>query len=134
MRQRERLDGQAIFEQIALACREKKGEDIQAFDVCGLVDYMDVLVVVSARSERQNRAIADHVVATLRRRGVHPLSEAGVAGGTWICLDYVDVVVHFFTPETRLHYDLDLLWGDAPRLPLPEPRPAADAAGAPSRP
>jgi ribosome-associated protein len=109
-------ESEALARRIVELCREKRGEDVVALDVRELVDYMDFLVVASGLSDRQNRAIADHVVRTLKPTKVRPLSTAGEDGGTWICVDFVDVVLHVFDPPTRAHYDLELLWNDAERL------------------
>ncbi|MHC5009565.1 MAG: ribosome silencing factor [Planctomycetota bacterium] len=115
---RETLSSQALLERAVALCVEKRAENLVALDVRDLVQYMDYLLIVSGRSERQNRAIAENVVRGSKRLGVVPLSKAGVEAGSWICLDLVDVVVHVFTPEVREHYDLELLWADAPRVDL----------------
>ncbi len=117
-------DSEALVQRLAALARATRAEDIVALDVRTLVDYMDFLLVVTARSERQARSIADQVVREAKREGTRPLSESGVEAGSWICVDFVDVVLHVFTPETRAFYDLELLWADAPRLPLPETAPA----------
>ncbi len=110
-----------LARRIAAMCSEKRAEDVVVLDVRGLADYMDFLVIASGGAERQNRAIADHVVRSLRGEKVRPLSVAGADGGTWICVDFVDVVLHLFDRATREHYDLELLWGDAPLLDLETP-------------
>ena len=109
----EPLTSEQIRERLVTLVQERRGEDVVVLDVRELVDYMDYLVVATARSERQNRAIADHVRQEMKRHRLLPLSLAGYDGGSWICLDFVDVVLHTFTPETRTHYDLELLWADA---------------------
>src|SRR6188508_890526 len=83
-----RLEGAALARRIAELCREKRGADVVTLDVRRLVDYMDFLVLVTGTSERQNRAIADHVLRSLRPAKVRPLSTAGEDGGTWICVDF----------------------------------------------
>ena len=109
------VSSEALKEALVRECLEVRGEDVVVLDVRELVDYMDFLVIATARSERQNRAIADRVIRTLKKDRVVPLSRAGIEGGHWICLDFVDVVLHLFTPETRAHYDIELLWADAKR-------------------
>ena len=116
----EPLSSEQIRERLVTLVQEKRGEDVVALDVRELVDYMDFLVVATARSERQNRAIADHVRQEMKRHHLLPLSLAGYDGGSWICLDYVDVVLHVFTPATRAHYDLELLWADAESIDVPQ--------------
>ena len=102
-------------------CFEKRAEDIVALDVRGLVDYMDFLLIVSGRSARQNRAIAENLIRGVKKAGVLPLSRSGIEFGSWICIDLVDVVVHIFDLETREHYDLELLWADAEAYELDLP-------------
>ena len=120
------LTSERMLERLVALAREKRGEDLVALDVRELVEYMDYMLVVTARSERQNRAIAENLIRGMKQEGILPLSRAGIDGGTWICVDLVDVVVHLFTPATRAIYDLELLWADAPTLELPEPERASD--------
>ena len=104
----------ALLERVVELCHERKAEDVVSLDVRELVEYMDHMVIVTGRSPRQNRAIAEHVLTQLKREHrILPLSKAGMDGGSWICVDLVDVVLHVFEPETRSHYDLELLWADA---------------------
>jgi ribosome-associated protein len=110
------LQGKALAKRIAALCREKRGEDVVLLDVRGIADYMDFLLLVTGSGERQNRAIADHVVRSLRGLKVRPLSTSGEEAGTWICVDFVDVVLHVFDAPTRNFYDLEELWGDADRV------------------
>lgn len=107
-----------VLQRAAELCLEKRSDDIVALDVRSLVDYMDYLLIVTGRSGRQNRAIADNVIRALKKEDSPPLSRSGVEVGSWICLDFVDVVVHIFDPETRAHYDLELLWADATPVEL----------------
>ncbi len=103
---------------VATLSLEKRGENLVALDVRPLVDYMDFMLVVTGRSARQTRAIAQWIIQGMKRDGHVPLSRSGMDIGSWICLDYVDFVVHIFDPETRDYYDLELLWGDAERFDL----------------
>jgi len=103
-----------LLKRVVELCHERKAEDVVSLDVRGLVEYMDDMVVVTGRSPRQNRAIGEHVLTQLKREHrILPLSKAGMDGGSWICVDLVDVVLHVFDAETRAHYDLELLWADA---------------------
>jgi ribosome-associated protein len=67
----------------------------------------------------QVRAIADHVVEELKKSDVRPQHVEGLPGARWVLLDYVDFVVHVFHPEARSFYQLERLWGDAPRWDAP---------------
>ena len=116
------IESDALLQRVVELCHERRAEDVVSLDVRGLVEYMDSLVIATGRSPRQNRAIAEHVMTQLKRESrVLPLSKAGLDAGSWICVDFVDVVLHVFEPEARAHYDLELLWGDAVRTEHPAP-------------
>ena len=122
------LTADALLARMVALCHERRGEDVVSLDVRGLVEYMDHLLLVSGRSARQNRALAEHLQRTLKREHkMLALSRSGMDAGTWICLDYVDVVVHIFDEESRAHYDLELLWADAKRTEHEAPEGAAPA-------
>src|SRR5690606_2378570 len=93
----------------------------------------DYFVLASGNSDVQVKAIAEHVVEELKKAGVRPLHVEGMTGGRWVLLDYVDFVVHVFHPEARAFYQLETLWGDAPRWDAPEPRASNLPAGSRSR-
>lgn len=114
---------------LAAIADAKKAEDVLALDMRELVAYADFLVVCTARSERQARAIVDEVrVRVKREAGVLPggVDAGGEAG--WTILDYLDCVLHVFTPEARERYGLEELWRDAPRLELDLDAPEASSA------
>jgi ribosome-associated protein len=114
---------------LAAIADSKKAEDVLALDMRELVAYTDFLVVCTARSERQARAIVDEVrVRVKREAGVLPggVDAGGDAG--WTILDYLDCVLHVFTPEARERYGLEELWRDAPRLELDLDAPEASSA------
>lgn len=78
----------------------------------------DYFVIVDAESEVQVRAIADGILEELQERGVRALRREGWQDARWVLLDYGDTVVHVFRTPDREYYDLERLWGDAPRLVL----------------
>lgn len=98
-----------------LLCDEKC-EDIVALDVRGVSTICDYFVIATGTSDRQMRAVADHLRELGKGRGEEPYSVSGYDEGAWIVVDYVDVVVHLFDVEKRSYYDLESLWGDCPRL------------------
>lgn len=100
---------------IAHAVTEKKASDVVVLDVRGMASYADYLVLASAESERQVAAMADAVSELLKPRGVRPVSTEG-HGGSWVLLDYGDVVAHLFQADSRSFYDLEGLWSDAKRV------------------
>jgi ribosome-associated protein len=101
---------------IARAALDKKGEDVTVLDVRGLTSYADYFVVVTADSDRQASAIADHVETVMKQQGVSKVGVEGYETGRWILVDYGDVVAHVMNRESRGFYDLEGLWADAPRF------------------
>jgi ribosome-associated protein len=101
---------------VAAAGLDKKAEDVLVFDVRGLSSYADYLVLMTADSDRQAGAIADHVDQRLKEAGHAKIAVEGYETGTWIIVDYGDVVTHVMGRETRVFYDLEGLWADAPRV------------------
>ena len=101
---------------IAKAGLDKKAEDVTVLDVRGLTSYADYFVVMTADSDRQASAIADHVDDTMKRLGVSKVNVEGYETGRWILVDYGDVVAHVMNKESRGFYDLEGLWADAPRF------------------
>jgi ribosome-associated protein len=101
---------------IAKAGLDKKAEDVTVLDVRGLTSYADYFVVMTADSERQASAIADHVEDTMKELGVSKVNVEGYETGRWILVDYGDVVAHVMNRESRGFYDLEGLWADAPRF------------------
>ena len=82
-------------------------------------DYTDFFVIATGRNPRQTKAIYDEVAGVLKKEaGLLPRSSAGLAESTWIVADYLDVVLHLFTPETRSFYRLEELWNDVPSVEL----------------
>jgi ribosome-associated protein len=130
----EATDPLLLARRIAALAKERRAADAVLLDVRALVDYTDFFLIVSGQSSRQNLAIAEHIVKTLKGEKRFALSKSGLDSGSWVCLDLGSVVVHVFDPETRVRYDLELLWADAPRIdpegtePVPAPVPAGSAA------
>ena len=78
----------------------------------------DYFVIVDGSAEVQVRAISEAIRRELREIGVRPIGREGWADARWVLVDYGDAVVHVFQTEEREYYDLERLWGDAPRLVL----------------
>jgi len=99
------------------AASAKSGDDIVVLDVAEIISIVDVFVLVSASNTRQVKTIVDEVERALREHdGSKPIGVEGMSDATWVLLDFGDIVVHVFQEATRSYYDLDRLWGDAPRL------------------
>jgi ribosome-associated protein len=112
------LSPEALAGRLAEIADDKKASDLVALDVRGLVGYTDFLVICTARNERQAKAIHDEVYHRIKRDGRLPARVEGEQEGEWILMDYLDAVLHVFTPELRDRYRLDVLWGEAERLEL----------------
>jgi ribosome-associated protein len=120
---------EGLARQLAAIADSKKAEDVVVLDMRGLVTYTDFLAICTARSERQAKAIVDEVRLRVKRES--GLLPGGVDGGGeagWTILDYLDCVLHVFTPEARERYGLEELWHEAPRLELDLDAPEAPSA------
>ena len=101
---------------LARLADENKAEDIVVLDLTKLTSMTDYFVICTGTSTRQIRAVADFVEEYGQELGQRPYSRAGYQTAQWVLIDYVDVVVHIFDQEHRHYYDLELMWGDAPRI------------------
>ena len=109
------LDSLALAERIAEIASDRKALDIRLVDLRGLVAYTDTLVVCSGNTERQTNAIHDAIHVRMKDdHGLLPRRVEGEREARWILMDYLDCVVHLFTPEARSFYRLEQLWGEAP--------------------
>jgi ribosome-associated protein len=109
---------------IAQASLEKKANDVLILHVAPLTSIADYLLLCSGESDRQVRAITDHLQSVLFDLGVKPLSIEGLSTSQWILMDFGDVVVHVFRSDIREHYGLERLWSDAKRVRLPAQKAA----------
>ena len=112
---------------LALECREladnRKAEDIVVLDVAEISTIADYFVIASGTSEPHLRAISDEITEKLREQhGIKPRAVDGTLQAGWLVLDYFDVIVHIMHADVRRHYDLESLWGDAPRVRPRAPR------------
>ena len=105
---------------IAKAALSKKASDVVILDVQGLTSIADYFIVTSGESERQVKAIANHIAKEISTE-FHVIPQIEGAGTSmWILLDYGDIIVHVFKTEIRQYYGLEKMWADAPRIPTPE--------------
>ncbi len=105
---------------VVTAVEDRKGTGLLVLDLRGLCDATDFFVIASGTSSAHVRGLADGVIQMMAKRGQSPHHVEGLTTGHWVLLDFVDVVVHLFHPETRAFYQLERLWQDAPAL-LSEP-------------
>jgi ribosome-associated protein len=103
------------------AALEKKAYDFVVIEVREVTSIADYFIICTGRSDRQVQSIAQGVEEALNQAGISLLSVEGANRGHWVLMDFSDVVVHIFYEPVRQFYDLDGLWGHAPRVELPEP-------------
>jgi|SRR5947209_7778729 len=104
-----------IAEVIVEYAADRKAVDIVRLDLRGMIGYTDYFVICTGRSDRQTKAIHDAIHKGMKdEHGMLPRRVEGLSQSNWILMDYLDVVVHVFTPETREYYRLEQLWGEAP--------------------
>ncbi len=103
----------------ARVAAENRGRDIVILDLRELTCIFDFFVLVSGSSRRQLHAISEEIDRVLQTElGDQRLGIEGYVESRWILLDYGDVVVHMFEPETRSYYAIEELWGQAKRVPV----------------
>jgi ribosome-associated protein len=129
---------EALDERLRLALHaagEKKAHDLVVLDLREVASFTDHFVIASGTNVRQVQAVADEVQEQLRKRlGVKPARVEGYNSAEWVLLDYGDFIFHVFEEKSRRFYDLERLWRDAARVPLPPDVGAPDAgAGGPLR-
>jgi ribosome-associated protein len=104
-----------LAETIAAQAADQKAIDVVELDVRDVVGYTDFFLVCSGNTSRQVKAIHDAIHQALKdEHGILPRRVEGQTEATWILMDYLDVVVHIFTPEARDFYRLEQLWGEVP--------------------
>ena len=109
------LAPEALADRIAEIASDRKAGDIRIVDLRGIVSYTDYLVICTGNTERQTKAIHDAIHEELKKQhGLLPRRVAGDREARWVLMDYLDCVVHLFTPEAREYYRLEQLWGEAP--------------------
>ena len=104
-----------LAETIAALAADKKAIDVVELDVRGVLGYTDFFLVCSGNTARQAKAIHDGIHQALKDdHGLLPRRVEGLRESRWVLMDYLDVVVHIFTPEAREFYRLEQLWGEVP--------------------
>ena len=111
---------------VALKCCEladnRKAENLMVLDMQPVSTIADYFVLVSGTSDPHLRAIVEEIQDGLRKDyDMRPFAVEGTMQAGWMVLDYFDVIIHAMRADMREHYDLEGLWGDAPRVPVPEP-------------
>jgi ribosome-associated protein len=115
------LPSAELARELAGFALDKKAQEVLELDMRGLVGYTDFFLICSGNTDRQVKALHDAIHAGVKREhGVLPRRVEGVGRAQWVLMDYLDVVVHLFTPATREFYRLEQLWGEAPTRAVDE--------------
>jgi ribosome-associated protein len=110
------MDATDLARTIADLAADKKAIELVELDVGEILDYTDRFIICSGNTDRQTKAIADGIQEGLKKdHGIAPRRIEGLPEARWILMDYLDVVVHIFTPDARDFYRLEQLWGEAPK-------------------
>jgi ribosome-associated protein len=121
------MNAQELVEVIASYAADKKAIDVVVLDLREVVGYTDYFVVCTGNTSRQTKAIHDGILEGLKHdHDALPRRVEGASGADWILMDYLEVVVHIFTPQARDYYRLEELWGEVPAQPAV--RAAAESA------
>lgn len=100
------------WDMLVSTLEEKKATDVAVLDVRGVCTFTDYIIICTGMSDRQIRAMAEHVIATHGK----PFGKEGIDQGRWVLLDYVDVVIHIFQVDIRRYYDMEGMWYEAKRV------------------
>ena len=109
------MDAEELVKEIARFAADKKALDVVELDLRGVLGYTDYFLVCSGNTGRQTKSIHDGILEGLKHEHeMLPRRVEGASRADWILMDYLDVVVHIFTPDARAYYRLEQLWGEAP--------------------
>ncbi len=106
------MDSREMAKLVCKALDDKKAIDVKAIDISNVSIMADYFIVASASNQSQMNAMQDEVDRILYENGIHAKSIEGNRQGTWVLMDYEDVIVHLFSEEDRLFYDLERIWKD----------------------
>lgn len=100
------------------ALDEKKGEAIKVIDISQISVIADYFIITNGTSDSQVKALVENVQEKLTRVGHHPKQTEGNRSGTWVLLDYGDIIVHVFDKENRSFYNLERTWSDGTEVEM----------------
>jgi ribosome-associated protein len=101
-----------VWSRMVSVLKEKKATDIVVLDVRGICTFSDYIIICTGMSDRQIKAMAEHVIENFGK----PFGKEGIEQGRWVLLDYIDVVIHIFQDEVRSYYDMEGMWFEAKRI------------------
>lgn len=110
------MSAQQRAERIAAVASDAKAEEIVILDLRDLSNITDYFVILTGTSQTHLRSVGDKIEKDLKSIGLKPVQIDGQRNSGWLVFDYGSVIVHAMLSETRQHFDLERLWGDAPRI------------------
>ncbi|HEY3378144.1 MAG TPA: ribosome silencing factor [Armatimonadota bacterium] len=114
------MNVEELVTKVLQALASKKAQDLIVLDLRGLTVIADYFVIATAASSVNSRALIDAVDEAARDAGMKGIRPEGLGDPSWVLVDLGDIIVHVFDAEHRDFYQLERLWADAPRLPIPE--------------
>jgi len=114
------LDSKGLALQCVNAALDRKAEDLVILKLKDVSSCADYFVICSGNSDRQIQGLAAHIGQKLKKAGIFPLGIEGERSGSWILMDYGDVIIHIFYKPVREFYDIEGLWADAPKMSIDE--------------
>lgn len=122
------MDNDELTKAILDAAWSKNAFDTKVYNVAGMVDYADILIILSGRSDRHVMAVAEEIEGRMKKAGNRASGVEGRKSGAWVLLDFGNIVVHVFEKHNRDYYDLDRLRADAKVVEVEEPEWVLDFA------
>jgi len=105
---------------------EKKADYIKILDVSSRLMITDYFIIIGAKNPKLTKRIEEEIELNLKKHGLHAIGIDGVNEGNWILMDYDEFIIHIFTEEYRLYYDLERLWRDSKLIKLGAKKPAGN--------
>lgn len=110
------MEGKKLAKEIVDLLEDKKGEDIVCFDIGKHSTIADYFIIATGLVDTHVKALAENMSVELKKRETYPLAHEGGEQGSWICVDYGDVIVHIMRSQERNFYNLESIWGGCPKV------------------
>lgn len=114
------MNNKELVKIIYNAIEDRKGEDIRVLDISGVSVMADYFIIASGNNKNQVQAIADNVNEAMLENRLELKQTEGYNTAGWILMDYGDIIVHVFSKEERLFYDLERIWRDGKTVEIEE--------------
>lgn len=114
------MESKEMAKIVVTALEEKKANDIKVINISELSVIADYFIIAGGANRNQIQALADHVEEVLKERECYPKQIEGYQTANWILMDYSDVIIHVFSEEDRLFYDLERIWRDGKMMEIDE--------------